>query len=143
MAAVRSDRFTAVSDDPVLPGGDLEYAILKVIWNHGAASAREIYEQAGAPQGLALTTITKVLDRLQSKGLVERTRGRRSFSYRAQLDRSTVDGARVRRLLAGMLDAKPRPALATLVQAVESIDPALLEILANAVDARRRSRGES
>jgi predicted transcriptional regulator len=133
----------AVIDDPVLPGGALEYAILKVIWDHGALSAREIYQRAGAPQGLALTTITRVLDRLSAKGLIERWRGIRSFSYRARVDRSTVDSARVRRLLAGMLDARPRPALATLVQAVEEIDPSLLEVLAKAVDARRRSRGES
>jgi BlaI family transcriptional regulator, penicillinase repressor len=132
-----------VSDQPVLPGGDLEYAILKAIWEHGASSAREIYQWAGAPQGLALTTITRVLDRLQAKGLVERSRGKGSFSYRFTVDRSIVDGARVRRLLASMLEARPRPALATLVQAVESIDPSLLEILANAIDARRRSRGES
>jgi BlaI family transcriptional regulator, penicillinase repressor len=132
------------SDDPALPGGGLEYAILRVIWDSQTAlSAREIYERAGAPQGLALTTITKVLDRLQLKGLVERSRGRRTFSYWACVDRSTVDGARVRRILADMLDPRPRPALAALVQAVESIDPSLLEVLANAVEARRRSRNGS
>lgn len=132
-----------MSDDPVLPGGDLEYAILKVIWERGPLSAREIYEAAGAPQGLALTTITRVLDRLQAKGLVERSRDQGSFAYRASVERAAVDGARVRRVLAGMLDTRPRPALATLVQAVESIDPALLEILASAVEARRRSRDGS
>jgi BlaI family penicillinase repressor len=132
-----------VSDEPALPGGELEYAILKVIWDAGALSAREVYERAGAPQGLALTTITRVLDRLQAKGLVLRSRGSGSFSYRASVERAIVDGARFRRLLAGMLDARPRPALAALVEAVESIDPALLEVLAKAVEARRRSRGES
>jgi predicted transcriptional regulator len=131
-----------VSVDPVLPGGDLEYAILKTIWEAGELSARDVYERVGRPQRLALTTITRVLDRLQAKGLVDRSRGARTFSYRARIDRATVDGARVRKLLAGMLDSRPRPALAALVQAVESIDPSLLDILANAVEARRRRRDE-
>jgi predicted transcriptional regulator len=131
-----------VSDEPVLPGGDLEYAVLKVIWDHGSLSARQIHAQIGAPQGLGITTITKVLDRLQAKGLVQRSRGARSYAYRAQVDRTTVDGARVRRLLAGMLDSRPRPALAALVEAVESIDPSLLEVLAKAIEARRKSRHE-
>src|SRR5438067_2398711 len=56
--------------DVRLPGGELEYAVLFSVCELGAASARDVHLQVGATDGLAYTTITKVLDRLHAKGLV-------------------------------------------------------------------------
>jgi predicted transcriptional regulator len=123
-----------------LPGGDLEYGILAKLWELGSASAREIHEQVGEPGKLVYTTTAKVLDRLLAKHLVTRERKGRAFVYRPCVDRSVVEGARARAFLTRLLGPAPRSAAATLVDAAESIDPKLLDELAEAIAARRRSK---
>jgi BlaI family transcriptional regulator, penicillinase repressor len=123
-----------------LPGGDLEYAVLATLWELESATARQIHERVGEPAGLVYTTIAKVLDRLHAKRLVGRERKGMAFIYRPRFARSLVDAGRARALLTRLLGPAPRSAVATLVDAVESLDPTLLDELADAVSARRRSR---
>ena len=123
-----------------LPGGDLEYAVLAKLWELGSASAREIHSRVGEPQGLVYTTTAKVLDRLHAKCLVSRERKGIAFIYRARIARAVVDAARARALLTRLLGPVPHAAAATLADAVESLDPKLLDELAEVIAARRRSR---
>jgi predicted transcriptional regulator len=123
-----------------LPGGRLEYTVLIALWELGIASAREIHERVGQPEGLVYTTTAKVLDRLYAKRLVSRERAGKAFVYRATKSRSVIESACATRNLKEILGSTPRPAMATLVEAVESIDPGLLDELARVVAIRRRSR---
>jgi predicted transcriptional regulator len=123
-----------------VPGGDLEHAVLLVLWELGEASAPDIHRRVGEPNGSVYTTTAKVLDRLHAKGLVSRERSGKSFVYKATLTRRVVERARVRHALGRILRPDVGPAMATLVEAVESIDPDLLDELARQVEARRRSR---
>ena len=123
-----------------LPGGDLEYAVLAKLWELGNASVRDIHGQVGEPASLVYTTTAKVLDRLHDKGLVSRERRGKAFSYRARIARDVVDPARARTALSRLFGSRPHAAVATLVEAVESLDPKLLDELERAVAARRRSR---
>lgn len=123
-----------------LPGGDLEYAVVAKLWELGSASARDIHTRVGEPQGLVYTTTTKVLDRLHAKRLVSRERRGMAFVYRPRVARALVDNVRAQALLKRLLGPAPRSSVATLVEALESMDPKLLDELAEAVAARRRSR---
>lgn len=123
-----------------LPGGDLEYAILAALWDLGRASAREVHARAAEPAGLAYTTTATVLDRLHAKGLVAREKVARAFVYRPRIERQVVESARLREALGWLLGSKPRPAMARLVDAVESIRPELVEDLAREVAKRRRKQ---
>ena len=123
-----------------IPGGDLEHAVLLTLWELGTATTREIHARVGEPDGLVYTTTAKVLDRLHIKGLVSRRRSGKAFVYEPTMDRKVVEGARAKSLLRAMLGGQPRPAMATLVEAVESIDPDLVDELARVVAARRKSR---
>ena len=124
----------------LLPGGQLEYAVLAALWDLGSASAREVHARVGEPEGLVYTTIAKVLDRLHAKGLAARDRSGKAFIYRPAVRREAVERARAKRSLRSLLGSEPRPAIATLVEAVEQIDPSLLDELARVVAARRRFR---
>jgi BlaI family penicillinase repressor len=123
-----------------LPGGELEYAVLSKLWELGSATAREIHAQVGEPAGLVYTTTAKVLDRLHAKRLMTRERKGIAFIYRPRVARTVVDAARARVFLTRLLGPAPRAAMATLVEAAESLDPVLLDELAQAIAARRRSR---
>ncbi|MGO9058658.1 MAG: BlaI/MecI/CopY family transcriptional regulator [Candidatus Binataceae bacterium] len=123
-----------------LPGGELEYAVLYSVCELHSASTRDVYAQVGEAPGLAYTTIAKVLDRLHAKGLVARRRRGKVFVYRPRFARQVVEFTRARASLSKLLGSAPHPAVATLVEAMESLDPSLLDELERAVSARRERR---
>lgn len=129
-----------MSDSFRLPGGELEYAVLAKLWELGSASARELHARVNEPQGLVYTTTAKVLDRLHAKGLVSRERKGSAFTYRPRIARAVVEAARARSLVTRLLGPAPRAAVANLVDAVESLDPALLDELAEVIAVRRRPK---
>ena len=129
-----------MSRQPPLPGGELEDAVLAAVWAAGSASAPDVHQSVGAPRGLAYTTIAKVLDRLRAKGLVARRRAGKTFIYTAKIRREQIERARAGDVLRRLLGPEPAPAIATLVDAIESIDPDLIAELSRQVASRRRSR---
>ena len=125
-----------------LPSDDLEYDILARLWEVGEGSVRELHDHLGESDGLVYTTTAKVVDRLREKGLVERQPRGRAFIYRPRVAREEVENARARRAVSRLFGATPAPhaAVAALVDAVDAVDPKLLDELERIVVARRRSK---
>ena len=138
--ASRSLSLVTMKSQLRLPGGDLEYAVLSKLWELGSASARDIHTEVGEPAKRIYTTTAKVLDRLHAKRLVKRERKGMAFIYHPCVARTVVEAARARAFLTRLLGPTPHSAAATLVDAVESLDPKLLDELAEVIAARRRSR---
>lgn len=124
----------------LLPSDDLEYAVLSKLWDLGSASVRDLHGQLDQPAGLVYTTIAKVIDRLRGKGLIQRERHGKAFVYRARIAREKVERARARDAMSRLLGPRPRLAVAALVDAVDGVDPRLLDELERAVAAHRRSK---
>lgn len=122
-----------------LPSDELEYAVLCALWELRSASVRELHERVGAPGGLVYTTTAKVVDRLREKGLIDRSRQGGAFVYVPAADRSAVERARARQIVSRFLGPGPRSAVAALVEAVDEIDPELLETLERAIQDKKRA----
>ena len=131
-----------VGREGTLPGGKLEYAVLVAVWEGGALTGRELHDRVGAPLGLVYTTTARVLDRLHAKGLIQREKDGKIFRYRALAAREDVERARLARTLRSALTEGPRPALATLVEVIDEINPGLLDELTRTIRVLRRSRRE-
>lgn len=116
-----------------LPADDLEYEVLRTLWELGSASVRDLHERVGVPQGLVYTTTAKVVDRLRDKGLIARTRQGGGFVYSPLIEQTVVERARARQLMGRFLGSGPHPAVAALVDAVDDIDPTLLDTLERAI----------
>lgn len=127
-------------NEPVLPGGELERALLTALWARKEATARELFDDIGGPRGIVYTTVAKVLDRLVEKRMVRRRRSGRAFTYRAVAQREATQRAMARGFIEQLSDRGPRPAIAALVGALEEVSPALLDELAAELKARRRRR---
>ena len=128
---------------PALPGGDLEYAVLAAVWDLSPASARDVHERVGEPKGLVYTTTAKVLDRLHNKGLVSRKKSGKAFVDQTKVARDVIERARAKDAVMRIFGHEPRPAMAALVEAVEAVDPELLDELERLVSEKRRSGGGS
>jgi BlaI family transcriptional regulator, penicillinase repressor len=120
-----------------LPGGELEYAVLFSVCDLNEASVRDVHQRVGDGRGLAYTTIAKVLERLHLKALVSRERKGATLVYSPCVERKDIELARARISLRTLLAADPEPAMATLVEAMESLDSTLIDELERAVAARR------
>jgi predicted transcriptional regulator len=115
--------------------GDLERAVMDVLWDRpGPATVREVCEALDG-RDLAYTTVMTVLDRLAGKGMVERERAGRAWSYRPAAPRE----AYIARLMLDALDlAGERDA--ALVRFARSVSGTEAEVLRAALenDAKKR-----
>jgi predicted transcriptional regulator len=123
-----------------LPADELEYVVLTKLWELGAASVRDVHGVLSKPHGPVYTTIGKVIDRLYGKGLIQRERHGQAFVYRAKIPRTEVERARAQDAVSRLLGPAPRGAMAALVDAVDAVNPKLLDELERAVAAHRRSK---
>lgn len=75
--------------------GDLQLAIMRVLWARGEATAGDCHRALVDERGLAPTTIATMLRKMESRGLVtHRTEGRQ-FIYRARVREDEVNRSMV------------------------------------------------
>ena len=63
---------------------DAELAILRVLWDRGPSTVREVHEALDAEKGVGYTTTLKLLQKMAAKELVARDESERSHVYRAR-----------------------------------------------------------
>jgi predicted transcriptional regulator len=79
---------------------DSEWAVLELLWQRGAATARKITEALYPRQTPSdQATVYKLLERLEDKGLITRERGGSAHQFRAAADRDTLVGQQLEALL--------------------------------------------
>jgi len=123
-----------------LPSDELEYDVLAKLWELGTGSVRDLHDQLEQHEGLAYATTAKVVERLRAKGLIGRELKGYLYIYRPRVAREEVEGARARKAVSKLFGAAPHAAVAALVDAVDAVDPKLLDELERLVIARRRSK---
>ena len=122
--------------------GDLQLAIMRVLWRHGEAMVTDVHRALLAERGLAPTTIATMLVKMEKKGVVaHRTDGRR-YVYRP-----TVDEAAVRRSMVGELTERlfdgDVTALVSHLLSEHDTDSGELEELRRLIDEREREGSQN
>lgn len=120
--------------------GDLQLAIMRVLWRRREAAVAEVHADLEAERGLAPTTIATMLTKMERKGVVaHRTEGRR------YLYRPTVTEPEVRRtMVAEMTDRLFRGDVGALVSHLLSeheIDASELAELRELIAEHERKEG--
>lgn len=64
---------------------DAELAILRVLWEQGASTVREVREQLNRTRPTGYTTVLKLLQIMREKGLVTRDVSRRTHVFKPRL----------------------------------------------------------
>lgn len=121
--------------------GELQHAIMKVLWERGACTTAAVHEALHPERGLALTTIATMLRKMEDKGVVAHTADGRQFVYRPTVSQDQVRRSMVGELVARLFEGDPRALVAHLVSEHE-IDASELKDLRRRVDAPRK-RGKA
>jgi len=85
--------------------GELQHAIMQVLWGRNEATVAEVHEALYDERGLAPTTIATMLRKMEDKGVVTHRVEGRQFVYRPAVSedevRSSMVGELLERLFAG------------------------------------------
>jgi predicted transcriptional regulator len=116
------------------PLGDLQLAILQVLWQRSEASVAEVHEALHDERGLALTTIATMLRKLEDKGIVRHRENGRQFVYRAVVASEQVHRRMVGDLVERLFEGDPLKLVNHLLREGE-IEPSELDDLRGEIDA--------
>ena len=83
---------------------DLELEILKVLWEQGPSTVRAVQERLSEERRVGYTTVLKMLQIMDEKGLVVRDDSQRAHIYRPRHSRRTVVGRLANDLLERVFD---------------------------------------
>jgi BlaI family penicillinase repressor len=87
---------------------DSELDVLKVLWERGKASVREVLETLRtAGRDWSYATVATLLDRLETKGVVTSDRSELAFIYRSLITPHEVQTKRLNSLVEKLYEGEP------------------------------------
>ena len=95
--------------------GDLQHAIMAVLWERGEAPAADVHEALREARGLAPTTIATMLRKMEDKGIVAHSTSGRQFLYRPTVSEDQVRRSMVGELVERLFGGDPQALVAHLV----------------------------
>ncbi len=121
--------------------GELQHAIMAVLWSRGEATTADVHEALRDARGLAFTTIATMLRKMEDKGVVAHRASGRQFVYRPTVTEDQVRRSMVGELVERLFGGDPKALVAHLVSAHE-IEPDELRTLRRRLGPSRRRGGE-
>jgi BlaI family penicillinase repressor len=118
---------------------DAELAILRVLWDRGASTVRQVHEALSRERPSAYTTALKMLQIMTEKGLVRRDVSDRTHIYQAKLSQEQTQRQLVRDLLDRAFGGSPSKLVMQALSARRATPEELNEIrrlLENSRDGR-------
>ena len=111
---------------PRLRPTDAELEILRVLWQRGPSTVRQVHDEVSPRRKTGYTTVLKLLQIMAEKGLVERDESQRSHVYSAARGEEETQG----QLVGDLMDKAFGGSAAKLVLRALSDQPASAEELA-------------
>ncbi|MGO8733389.1 MAG: BlaI/MecI/CopY family transcriptional regulator [Terriglobia bacterium] len=93
-----------------------ELTIMKVLWQRGSATVREVYEELRKQRQLAYTTVLTMMGILEHKGYVKKTAGARAYIYSPKRPQMQVVGGLVNDFVSRVFDGSAKPLLVHLIE---------------------------
>lgn len=117
--------------------GDLQLAIMRILWRRREATVTEVHRALYEERGLAPTTIATMLVKLEKKGVVTHSLDGRRYIYRPTVEEAEIQRSMVSeltdRLFAGNVTA-----LVSHLLAEHETDPAELAELERLIAAHEK-----
>jgi predicted transcriptional regulator len=93
-----------------------ELEIMKIVWEHGRATVRDVYEALLERRKVAYTTVMTMMKILEHKKYLKRSQVDRAYVYRPAQPQHKVIGAMVREFVNRVFNGSAEPLLVHLVE---------------------------
>jgi len=104
--------------DPVRLG-DLQLAILRVLWAEGEATVARVHAVVEPERGSAASTIATMLTKMEARGFVRHRKRGRQFVYRARIGEEEARRSMVRDVTSRLFRGDPLALVSHLVREEE------------------------
>ncbi len=124
-----------MTDEPISLSA-LQLSLMRALWASGQATVAEVVQALREERGLAHTTVSTLLTRLEKRGVVAAAREGRQIVYRPLVTETQVRQSMVSGLLANLFEGRASDLLSHLIKRDE-IAPEDLARLRALLDAPR------
>ena len=93
-----------------------ELEIMKVVWQKGEATVRDVYEDLLERRKIAYTTVMTMLNVLETKGHLRKRQDDRAFVYKPTKPEATVVRSMVREFVDRLFDGAAEPLVVHLLK---------------------------
>jgi len=98
----------------ILTGQELE--IMRIVWQLGTATVREVYEELLKSRKIAYTTVMTMMGILEQKGRLRKTQRDRAYVYSPTEPQGQVVGSMVQEFVKRVFDGSAKPLLVHLAE---------------------------
>lgn len=116
-----------------------ELQIMKVVWELGTATVKEVCDTMSQVKPVAYTTILTLMGILEEKGALCHTRSGRAFVYSPLLSRQQATRNQVRDVINRFFDGRPEALIEDVLEH-ETIAADQIENVKNLVESRKENR---
>src|SRR5690348_2324823 len=106
-----------------------ELEIMKLVWQRGNATVRDIYEALLERRKIAYTTVMTMMKILETKGYLKKRRQDRAFVYRPAQPKNQIIGGMIREFVDRVFNGSAEPLLVHLVKSSRLREKDLREIV--------------
>jgi predicted transcriptional regulator len=117
---------------------DHELQIMKVIWQRGSATVRDVYEELLKHRKIAYTTVMTVMGVLEQKGRLKKAVGGRAYVYTPAQPQSEVVTSMVRDFVGRVFNGMAKPLLVSMIEDGKITEDELDELKKLLKDKRRK-----
>ena len=121
--------------------GRVQLRIMRVLWDRGEASAREVTDALNRDEPIAHSTVQTLLRKMEEKGAVGHRIEDRTFIYRPLVDAPSVTRSATRDLIERVFGGSAAGLVAYLLKE-ERIPPAELKEIRELIDRADPSEGQ-
>ncbi len=118
--------------------GDLERAVMDVLWKKGEVTGRDVLEEIVKERTLAFTTVLTVMDRLLKKGLIRRRKRDGVFVYAPSISRDDFVKQVSEEVLQGIIAISASSAASSFVDMLYKTSPEEMDRLSALIDERKK-----
>ena len=116
---------------------DHELEIMKIVWQLGTATVREVYEELLKSRKIAYTTVMTMMGILEQKGRLTKTTRDRAYVYSPAQPQGQVVGNMVHDFVKRVFDGSAKPLLVHLAER-KKISQKELDEISDLLKKRRR-----
>jgi predicted transcriptional regulator len=116
---------------------DHELEIMKLVWQRGAVTVRDVYEDLLAQRKIAYTTVMTMMGILESKGYLKKSQGDKAYVYKPAQPQSQVVSSMVRDFVNRVFNGSAKPLLVHLAEN-EDLTPEELDEVRSLLKEKKR-----